>query len=85
MKNKNGKRDSNKFPFSNVIKQVKYEFIKFIESMPDDEFQEFILLFSCFLENMDDLENEDEFVFEYEVEHEYESDDAFDDDEDLPF
>ena len=85
MKNKNSKKSSSKIPFSNVTKQIKYEFIKFIESMPDNEFQDFIILFSCFVEYMDNLENEDEFVFEYEIEHEYELDDAFDDEEDLPF
>ena len=83
MKNKNSKRSSSKIPFSNVTKQVKYEFIKFIESMSDNEFQDFIILFSCFVEYMDNLEDED--GFEYEIEHEYESYDTFDDDEDLPF
>ena len=85
MKNKNSKRSSNKIPFSNETKQIKYEFIKFIESMTDNEFLDFIILFSCFVEYMDNLENEDEYGFEYEIEHEYEFDDAFDDDEDLPF
>ena len=75
MKNKNSKRNSSKIPFSNVTKQIKYEFIKFIESMPDNEFQDFIILFSDFVECIDNFESEDEYGFEYE----------FDDEEDLPF
>ena len=81
MKNKNSKRNSSKIPFSNVTKQIKYEFIKFIESMPDNEFQDFIILFSDFVECIDNFESEDEYGFEYEIEYEYE----FDDEEDLPF
>ena len=77
MKNKNSKRSSSKIPFPNVTEQIKYEFIKFIESMPDNEFQDFIILFSDFVECMDNWESENE----YEIEYEYE----FDDDEDLPF
>ena len=56
MKNKNRKRSSNKIPFSNETKQIKYEFIKFIESMTDNEFLDFIILFSCFVEYMELLD-----------------------------
>ena len=75
MKNKNSKKSSSKIPFSNVTKQIKYEFINFIETMSDNEFQDFIILFSDFVECMDNLENQNEYGFEYE----------FDDEEDLPF
>ena len=44
-------------------------------SSKDNEFQDFIILFSDFVECIDNFESEDEYGFEYE----------FDDEEDLPF
>ena len=81
MKNKNSKKNNNKIPFLNETKQIKYEFIKFIEAMPDNEFQDFIILFYSFVGYINNLESENEYGFEYEIKYEYE----FDSDEDLPF
>ncbi len=60
MKKHSNKKNSSKFPFENETKQAKNEFIKMIESMPDDEFACFIVLFFDFLETQDFLDDEDE-------------------------
>ncbi len=59
MKKNSNNKNSNKLPFENETKQAKYEFIKMIESMPDDEFEIFIVLFFDFLENQGFLDDED--------------------------
>ena len=48
----------NTFPFANETKKAKYDFIKMIESMPDDEFEHFIILFFDFLEDSGFLDDE---------------------------
>lgn len=58
MKNKNTNKDS-KYPFSNEMKQAKYEFKKMIDTMPDEEFAIFMLHFIEWLEELEELEDDD--------------------------
>lgn len=58
MKKHSNNKNSSKFPFENETKQAKNDFIKMIESMPDDEFESFIVLFFDFLENLGFLDDE---------------------------
>lgn len=63
------KKSSNKFPFANEIKELKYGFKKVIDDMPDEEFIDFMLLFMDFVEEFTDDELEE---WEYDDSEEYE-------------
>ena len=55
---KSNKNCSNNFPFENETKQMKYEFIQMIQSMSDEEFNDFIFLFYDFLHYTDFLDED---------------------------
>lgn len=74
MKNKSTNKNS-KYPFSNEMKQIKYEFKKMIDTMPDEEFAIFMLHFIEWIEGLEEFEDED---FE-------DYDEEFEELEDLPF
>ena len=77
MKKQNNK-GSNNFPFANETKRMKHEFIKMIQSMPDDEFESFIILFLDYLEYLDYFDDDLEEYF-------YDDEDEIFENEDLPF
>lgn len=58
MKKKSTNQNSN-YPFSNEIKQVKYEFKKMVDEMPDEEFVIFMLHFIECLEEFEDDDFDD--------------------------
>lgn len=74
MKKKRTNQNTN-YPFSNEMKQVKYEFKKMIDEMPDEEFAIFMLHFIEWLEELEELEYDD--IEDY--------DEEFEESEDLPF
>lgn len=74
MKNKNTNKNS-KYPFSNEMKQVKYEFKEMIDTMPDEEFAILMLHFIEWLEELEELEDDDFEAY----------DEKFEQLEDLPF
>lgn len=55
MKKQSNNELNSSLPFANETKQAKYDFIKMIESMPDNEFEDFIVLFFDFLDEYDFL------------------------------
>lgn len=74
MKNKNTNKNS-KFPFSNEMKQAKYEFKRMIDTMPDEEFAIFMLNFIEWVEDLDEFADADFVDYNEDV----------DELEDLPF
>ena len=61
-KKSNNKKDFNNLPFSNGIRAAKYEFIKMIDAMPDDEFILFTLTIMDLMYNEDlDEDLDDDF------------------------
>lgn len=58
MKKKSTNKNSN-YPFFNEMKQVKYEFKKMIDEMPDEEFAIFMLHFIEWLEELEGEEFDD--------------------------
>ena len=75
---KQSNKDSSNFPFANETKRMKHEFIKMIQSMPDDEFESFIILFLDYLEYLDYFDDDLEEYF-------YDDEDEIFENEDLPF
>ena len=75
---KQSNKDSRNFPFANETKRMKHEFIKMIQSMPDDEFESFIILFLDYLEYLDYFDDDLEEYF-------YDDEDEIFENEDLPF
>lgn len=86
------KKHNNKmnYPFSNDIKQLKEEYKKMIDTMPDDEFIEYMYFISS-MEEMTDTDYEEMWAEDEDWEDEatkfykYHSNDNPLDDEDLPF
>ena len=86
------KKHNNKmnYPFSNDIKQLKEEFKKMIDTMPDDEFIEYMYFISS-MEEMTDTDYEEMWAEDEDWEDEatkfykYHGNDNPLDDEDLPF
>lgn len=64
MKKKNTNKNSN-YPFFNEMKQVKYEFKKMVDEMPDEEFAIFML---HFIEWLEELEGEEFDDYDEEIE-----------------
>ena len=75
---KQSNKDSSNFPFANETKRMKHEFIHMIQSMPDDEFESFIILFLDYLEYQDYFDDDLEEYF-------YDDEDEIFENEDLPF
>ena len=75
---KQSNKDSSNFPFANETKRMKHEFINMIQSMPDDEFESFIILFLDYLEYLDYFDDDLEEYF-------YDDEDEIFENEDLPF
>lgn len=86
------KKHNNKmnYPFSNEIKQLKEEYKKMIDAMPDDEFIEYMYFISS-MEEMTDTDYEEMWAEDEGWEDEaaefykYDGNDYPLDDEDLPF
>nr|MBP3681189.1 hypothetical protein [Clostridia bacterium] len=86
------KKHNNKmnYPFSNDIKQLKEEYKKMIDTMPDDEFIEYMYFISS-MEEMTDTDYEEMWAEDEDWEDEatkfykYHGNDNPLDDEDLPF
>lgn len=86
------KKHNNKmnYPFSNDIKQLKEEYKKMIDTMPDDEFIEYMYFISS-MEEMTDTDYEEMWAEDEDLEDEatkfykYHGNDNPLDDEDLPF
>ena len=86
------KKHNNKmnYPFSNDIKQLKEEYKKMIDTMPDDEFIEYMYFISS-MEEMTDTDYEEMWAEDEDREDEatkfykYHGNDNPLDDEDLPF
>ena len=79
-KKQSNKRNNNEFPYKSEIKQMKYEFNKMINNMPDEEFIDFLMLFLNFIDLMDDGFDINDFLDEYEND----DIDTYDED-DMPF
>ena len=83
---KQSNKGSNNFPFANETKRMKQEFIKMIQSMPDDEFESFIILFLDYLECLDSFDDDLEEYFDDDLEeYFYDDEDEIFENEDLPF
>lgn len=86
------KKHNNKmnYPFSNDIKQLKEEYKKMIDTMPDDEFIEYMYFISS-MKEMTDTDYEEMWAEDEDWEDEatkfykYHGNDNPLDDEDLPF
>ena len=86
------KKHNNKmnYPFSNEIKQLKEEYKKMIDAMPDNEFIEYMYFISS-MEKMTDIDYEEMWAEDEGWEDEaakfykYDGNDYPLDDEDLPF
>ena len=78
------------YPFSNEIKQLKEEYKKMIDAMPDDEFVEYMYFISG-MEEISDDDYEEMWAEDEDWEDEaakfygYDGKDEQFDDEDLPF
>lgn len=66
-KKKNEKNKcSNNFPFSSELKELRYSFKTMIDDMPDNEFLDFMLLFTEFVCDLEEYDYEEELDDEYD-------------------
>ena len=83
---KQSNKSSNNFPFENETKKMKHEFIKMIQSMPDDAFESFIILFLDYLEYLEYFDDDLEEEFDNDLEEFfYDDEEEIFENEDLPF
>ena len=63
---KQSNESSNNFPYANETKKIRQEFIKMIQSMSDDEFESFVILFLDYLGYLYSFDDDEDEIFENE-------------------